>query len=386
VLDPRHPAGAPPQLVRADRGGWLAGVCAGLAPVRGLSAGWLRVAFVAGALVGGAGIALYIAFWLILPVEGEPAEGGGPARPRGIVVVAQACAGCAALAVLAAAGATATLFGFGWAVLAAAAAVLVAVLAGPRRLGPGWALLPVAALTLPAVAVAAGGLRLAPQAGPIVVAPSDGATLRSGVYTSGLGTMLVDLRRTALPAGGTIPLTIRAGVRRTIVALPADRCVRVEVTANVNPLVGRLGALLTGRTTPEFSDLMVFGRLYGPHSGTVVEPVSPAAHGPVLDIAFASQGGSLYVRDYPNTVDPDAQPDWPGYTVHVEPRPDIRGTPRKAAAGLLRRWRARRRVQERSQRAIDTLLPGACGAAAAHPAATHSPATHSPRRRRRTRR
>jgi phage shock protein PspC (stress-responsive transcriptional regulator) len=58
VIDPRRPPGSPPQLSRADRGGWLGGVCAALAPVRGLSAGWLRAAFVAGALVGGAGIAL----------------------------------------------------------------------------------------------------------------------------------------------------------------------------------------------------------------------------------------------------------------------------------------------------------------------------------------
>jgi hypothetical protein len=150
-------------------------------------------------------------------------------------------------------------------------------------------------------------------------------------------------------------------VRRTIVALPLNRCVRVAVIPNVNPLVGRLGALLTGRTAPEFSDLMLFGRLYGTRSGTITAPVRSPARGPMLVVHFASQGGSLYVRDYPNTVAPDAGPDWPGYTVHPEPRPDIRGTPRQAAAGLLRRWRARLRVELRSEHTIDSLLPGPCG-------------------------
>ena len=44
------------------------------------------------------------------------------------------------------AGAAATVFGFGWAVVAVAGAVLVGVLAGWARLGPAWALLPVGAL------------------------------------------------------------------------------------------------------------------------------------------------------------------------------------------------------------------------------------------------
>lgn len=340
-------------LVRGQQGRWLGGVCVGLAAVTRPSVGWIRAAFVVGALVGGLGIALYLACWLIIPVEGDADERPGPS---GVVVLAQACAGCAALVVLAAVGAAATVFGFGWLVVGVAAVILVGVLAGRPRLGPAWALLPVAALTIPALAVAADGLRLTTQVEAATVAPADARAITGHVYRSGLNTMLVDLRRTQLPATGTVPLQIAAGLRRTIVALPSQRCVRVVVHYDVNPFAVRLGALLTGHSLV-FSDAVVFGRLYSA-AGTVTPPAPRP--GPVLDIHFASQGGSLYVRDYPAWVDPTVQPDWPGFQVHLEPRPDVRGTPKKAAEGLLRHWRTRLAAQEANARVVNTLLPGPC--------------------------
>ncbi|MGH2857929.1 MAG: PspC domain-containing protein, partial [Solirubrobacteraceae bacterium] len=145
---------------RGREGGWLGGVCVGLQPLARVSVGWIRLAFAVSALVGGVGIALYLACWLIVPLEGERETGG---RTHEAVAVARACAVGAGLAALAALGALAAVFGYGWIVVGLGAAVLIGVLAGWRRLGPAWALLPVAALTLPAIAVAASGLRLAPQ-------------------------------------------------------------------------------------------------------------------------------------------------------------------------------------------------------------------------------
>jgi phage shock protein PspC (stress-responsive transcriptional regulator) len=330
-------------------------VCAGLAPISGLGVGWVRLGFVVAALIGGLGIALYLACWLIIP-----ADGGSEARhgPGEAAVLAQACAGCAGLAVLAVVGAVAAVFGFGWVVFGLGAAVLIGVLLGWRRLGPAWALLPVAALTLPAMAVATSGLRLAPEAGRSTVAPRTTENLQSTVYRSGLNTMLVDLRHTTFPATGTVPLRIDAGLRRTIVALPADRCVRVVVNYHVNPFAARFTALLTGRTAPIFSDLVLFGHVFGRSSQAPFAPASTP--GPVLNIDFSSQGGSLYVRDYPTTVDPDAQPDWPGFQVHPEQRPDTRGVPRRAAQALVRHWRSRRAAQLENARMIDSLMPGPC--------------------------
>jgi phage shock protein PspC (stress-responsive transcriptional regulator) len=346
-----------PTLRRAEEGQWLGGVCAGIAPVNGVGAGWLRLAFTFAALVGGLGIVVYLACWLIMPLAGEEV---GDESARGVVIVARACAGLAGLAVLALVGAVATVFGFGWIIAGAATIILVGVLLGTTRVSPGWALLPVAALTLPAVAVATSGVRLELGTGASGFAPRTVQQLSSTVYRSGLGTMLVDLRRTPFPAGGTIPMRIDAGVRRTIVALPDTTCVHVVVRYDVNPFAVRAGALLTGRRTI-FSDLVLFGRLFDTR-----QPGGAAARsstgGPVLRIDFSSQGGSLYVRDYPTTVDPELDPDWPGYPVQPEPRPDLNGVPRRAAEVLVRGWLARLPAEINSEHTIDREMPGPCGA------------------------
>jgi phage shock protein PspC (stress-responsive transcriptional regulator) len=375
-------SGPPVGLVRAERERWLGGVCAGLAQVSRVSLAWIRAGFVLTALLGGLGIALYLACWLIIPEAGDETK---PPGPSGAVVVAQACAGCVGLAILALLGAVAAVFGFGWLVVGLGAAVLIAVLAGWRRLGPAWALLPVAALTLPAIAVAASGLRLAPQVAASVVTPASAQAIRGHVYRSGLNTMLVDLRRTTFPAAGaTVTLRIAAGMRRTIVALPADRCVRVAVRYHVNPFAARLTALFTGRTDPLFSDLVLFGRLFSRSPETTA--AAATLPGPLLYIDFSSQGGSLYVRDYPSDIDPDGQPDWPGFLVHVEPRPDTRGVPRKAARALVSHWEVRRAAELRNARQVDAQMPGLCDPTAAP--ARHAPVAPAhraalPRRRRR---
>ena len=81
---------------RTDR--WLGGVCGGLARGRGVHPGWVRAAFVAGALVAGVGVLVYLACWLIIPQEGEaPGEGSS----GWLVALARACAACLGLAMLA---------------------------------------------------------------------------------------------------------------------------------------------------------------------------------------------------------------------------------------------------------------------------------------------
>jgi phage shock protein PspC (stress-responsive transcriptional regulator) len=340
---------------------WLAGVCAGIAAFRGLNVVWVRVAFVAGALLGGLGIGLYVACWLILP-SADGAEQSS--EQAGAVTLASACAAAAGLIVLALIAAVATVFGYGWIVFALAGACLV--LAALRRMSTAWVLMPVAALTLPAVAVAASSLRLSPQTGASVVTVKNAATLRSTVYRSGFGTMLIDLRKTSFPTGGTIPLTIRAGIRRTIVALPHDTCVHVVVHDQVHPFAAQLAALLDGHSTPPFSALVLFGRVYGANSGvspdlTAATPAT-AVTGPTLDITFSSQGGSLYVRDYPDQQAPGYEPDWPGFAIHIDPKPDRRlETTKRNYARDLAYWR-HRVVQERAwQQQVNAETPGPCG-------------------------
>lgn len=357
ILPPR-PRPLPQALTRAEHGRWLGGVCAGLTKARGLPVGRLRAAFAVGALAGGLGILVYLACWLIIPAEGEDAETAGP---RGIVVLALACAACLGLATLGALGALATVFGFGWVVVALAAAVLAGALWSWPRLGPGWALLPVAALALPSVGVAAGGVRIEPQNGRITVAPSSLAEMPEKGYRSGLGPLFVDLRRTAFPTARESYVRIDAGVRRTIVALPHDRCVNVLVTYHVVPFAARVASIVSGRFDSPFSEVTVFGNASFGGSGATTAG-NERRTGPALHIDFTSAGGSLYVRDYPDRVDPTSMPDWPGYPVDPEPRPDVTGTPKAAAQRLVRAWRVRHREQLRSARQIERLRPGPCAA------------------------
>jgi len=60
-----------PPLRRDTEHGLVAGVCAGLANLLAIDPIILRVAFGAASLVGGAGIALYIVAWALVPEEGE---------------------------------------------------------------------------------------------------------------------------------------------------------------------------------------------------------------------------------------------------------------------------------------------------------------------------
>jgi hypothetical protein len=228
--------------------------------------------------------------------------------------------------------------------------------------GPAWALLPIGALVLPSLALAASDVTIDPQTGPVTLAPRTLAELPEGALTSGLGTLELDLRRTALPASGRVALRIDAGVRRTLIALPHDRCVHVEVRRQPVPLLLRvaragLGAGWTG-TGSALPDAQVFGELRG-GDAALAEPRG-RGRGPTLVVDFRSDGGGLVVRDYPDGVEPSVQPDWPGYPVEVEERPETAGLSRAAARRLLRSWRTRRAEQLRSERAIARDLPGPC--------------------------
>jgi phage shock protein PspC (stress-responsive transcriptional regulator) len=340
---------------RSEAGRWLGGVCAGLARGLGRNPALIRAAFVASGLLGGLGVLVYLACWLIIPEEAATAA--DESGPSWIVQMAQACAVCVAVVTLGAIGAAATLFGFGWIVAALAGLVLLGVLGSWPRLGPAWALLPVAALTLPAMAMAASGVALSPNpdhvtVSPRALSPTDRVTVRSG-----LGTMLVDLRHTALPTSGTVALRVQGGVRRTIVALPEDRCVHLLLSYDVRPFVTQVAAQLTGQVP--FSRMVVFGTVLAQRSATIAWAAGPAA-GPTLRIDFISAGGSLYVRDYPAAVDPELEPNWPGFRVFPEARPGTRGIRKGPARAMIAAWRVRQAREVASERLINPLMPGPC--------------------------
>ena len=82
--------------------------------------------------------------------------------------------------------------------------------------------------------------------------------------------------------------------------------------------------------------------------------------GPQLTIDFTSQGGGLYVRNYPASVDPELVPQWPGYPVSLEPRPYLGNEPAKIRRQMLRDWHRRLRTERASKQQVSRLMPGPC--------------------------
>lgn len=359
------------QIFRRREGRILGGVCAGLPKIWGLGTNGLRVLFVLAALLGGIGIVLYCACWLVMPA-GDTDFDSQASRP--IVIFAWALAGLIALILIVTVSTVATIFGLGWLVLALAAVLLaIAMLVGARNSLPAPAVMvTLAALTLPATAVALSPIRLSMQSGAKIVRPATATQVAHTTYTSGFGTMLIDLRRTQLPASGDLTMHIDAGLRRTIVALPNDACVRVRVNYHLHRLASNLATLFKQGNfgqgmISEFYGVVLFGRAHGTaiddSHGSVDSPGT--GQGPTLTIDFSSQGGSLFVRDYPYTVAPDNQPTWPGFWVTPEPRPNFNKAPLKGESAKLKReqlnsWQRRHKLEVANARVINKLMGGPC--------------------------
>ena len=80
--------GARLDVLRRDRsGGWLGGVCAGIARRYGVDATLVRLAFVIATAAGGFGVALYALAWLVIPAGSAPRRRRLPTG-RGAIEVA----------------------------------------------------------------------------------------------------------------------------------------------------------------------------------------------------------------------------------------------------------------------------------------------------------
>ncbi len=350
------------RIFRAREGRLLGGVCAGLPDVWGLGTNGLRLVFVVAALFGGIGVVIYLACWLVIPAADQDPDKDAV---RSVVFLAWATGGLVAIVLVAAAASAATVFGLGWVVFGVAAVIAGLTFSPLRRRVPTIAgVLALGALTLPAVAVALSPLRLTFQSGSSVVRPPTYSAVDQTTYRSGFGTLLIDLRHTATIApGARATLRIDAGLRRTIVALPADACVRVRVNYDIHLFPAHLAALLTGRFDTPFHDVVLFGKSYGYGAavGTSGRAESRAnVAGPLLTIDFTSQGGGLYVRDYPAGIEPSLVPQWPGYPVTLEPRPYLVGERPKVRQQMLHDWHRRLNVERASQAQVNLFLPGPC--------------------------
>jgi phage shock protein C len=64
-------------LVRVAKGRMLGGVCAGIAQRYGWDVNAVRLAFIVSCLLPGPQVVLYLALWLVIPMEGKSTLSAG---------------------------------------------------------------------------------------------------------------------------------------------------------------------------------------------------------------------------------------------------------------------------------------------------------------------
>jgi phage shock protein PspC (stress-responsive transcriptional regulator) len=227
---------------RSDRK--LAGVSGGLARYFDLDPIIFRIGFIILTVLGGSGLLVYVAGWLILPEEGKDQSiAGDVLRNRREKPWAVIGLGLLALAGLTLVGST-DLWPSGdgvWIVLAVLGAIILwrqrRAERGKRRtlrvfLGVLAALI-VAAVASAAVAIAAIG-NLGDGVGDRTYLVTSQADL-SKTYKLGIGTLEVDLSHAQLPAGRT-PLRLKAGFARIHVIVPKDAIVAYRAKGDLADL------------------------------------------------------------------------------------------------------------------------------------------------------
>ena len=290
MSEPSTRGDRPQRFIRTRRGRLIGGVCSGLGSYFGVDPLLFRIAFVAVAFLGGAGLAIYLGFLLVVPEEGArhaPIRGIGrswAAIVGGVALIAAAtlgidaaahsidhdagvgaAVGFVALVGVAAAGlwwllrrrADATespdrrlwrCLALGTALTAAAALLFAAggYLAGVEgraagwivvALGAGllvasfagrarWLVLPAVAFALPVTLVTAADADLRGGVGERVHRPASLGEVRAG-YRLGAGRLELDLRDVVFPAGDT-RLRVRLGVGEVVLLVPDDVCVALR--------------------------------------------------------------------------------------------------------------------------------------------------------------
>ena len=288
------PEPGPRRLLRSREDRILGGVCSGIARYFDIDPVIVRIAAVALAFVGGAGVIAYVAAYFLVPADdgtGHPVN-DGPSRlatvvgvvaivlaaialldgsfgfgfawtlaPFGFLVVILAIAGQRLLRrrgeneppatrilkvtvlLLGALVACALLFaGSAWATAAGGGtvvAVLVVALGAAmvalsfRYRDARWLALPALVLAIPAGVVSAAGIDLDGGVGERNYTPATIADLKPGGYRLGAGELDLDLRRMQWPAAAQVALKVNVGTGHALVIVPADVCVQARTHAGL---------------------------------------------------------------------------------------------------------------------------------------------------------
>jgi phage shock protein PspC (stress-responsive transcriptional regulator) len=280
----------PRRLLRSRSNRVISGVCGGLGRYFNVDPILFRIGAIALALIGGAGVLLYLAALVLIPNEPADATAQPPAEGRsraltivlvGLVLLVAwpfllgggfiAAGVLIPLAFLVAAGvlvwwivsgegpsgdagdiARRAALGLGvlilcgvialggaWAAAAGGGVVVgvlviasgLAILAGAFLKPVRWLILPAVIVALSAGTVAAAGIDLDGGVGDKTYRPASAADLQDK-YQLGIGDLEVDLRNTDLPAGDR-PLAIDVGVGEARLLVPEDVCVATDANVGV---------------------------------------------------------------------------------------------------------------------------------------------------------
>jgi hypothetical protein len=294
----------------------------------------------------------------VLPLDTD-GDSDSPSLVRGMASLALLAAAGAGLATIGVAAAATTLFGFGWAVGVAGAVFLVAALVAWPVVRPAWALAALAAALVPAVAVAASGVRIAPQSGLETRAPLAVSDIPREGYEMGLGDLLVDLRRLKAPAGSVVPLRIDSGTGTTVVALPHDRCLNLDIRYDTSESWA-LTRHLSRRRSYDKRGATFYGKSF-PSDGRW-RRTSSDPRAATIRIDYTAVVGKLTVRDYPLQTGPLHDPWWPANVLAPASPGALRWAWRNESSSrsVKRRWQRWRKQDARFEADKRRLQAGAC--------------------------
>ena len=230
-----------PQIKRLERStsdSLLAGVSGGLGRYFELNPAVFRLGFVILTLLGGAGILVYLAAVLVIPVEGNEhsiaAQVLAERRDRPWPVVGLGLAGVALVLLLSRGGIA---VGAGWTVALIGGLAILWVSRHkrrPRRLLIALAGLATVVVVAACIAVVAAfawfDVSLGDGVGDSSYAPASASALQSS-YKLGIGDLRVDLSQ--IDATGKHRITARVGIGELKIVVPRDADVRVDAHANV---------------------------------------------------------------------------------------------------------------------------------------------------------
>ncbi|MCW3002967.1 MAG: PspC protein [Conexibacter sp.] len=288
------PHAGPRRLLRSRDDRAIAGVCSGIARYFNIDPLIVRIAAVALAFIGGAGVIAYIAAWFLVPEDdgtGQPVDSGpsrlatilgavaivlagiallegnfgfgfawglapfaflvlilavagqrllrrhGEGQPtasrllRVTILLAAAMVACALLFV---GSAWATAAGGGVAIAALVVALGVAMVALSFRYRDArWLALPALVLAIPAGVVSAAGIDMDGGVGDRTYTPATIADLKPGGYRLGAGELDLDLRHMRWPAGAQVAVKADIGTGHMLLIVPDDVCVQARTHAGL---------------------------------------------------------------------------------------------------------------------------------------------------------